>query len=522
MRSTRLGRIILSLAGTVLVWSQGASAQTFRVDDPVIRQMWAEGMEQSQVESLAQILTDYIGPRLAGSPNLDAAGDWALGKFREWGVPARKEEYGTWEGWQLGITHVDLIAPRVHTLEAHVLAWSPGTDGPMEGDVLIVPEFSSEAEATRWLPSVAGKIVLVSPPEPMCRAPHELESNTTPETVERLAQRRAALQQSYGERLTLFGGRGAPQQFADAGAAGIISSTWSGGWGVNKVFSASTRDIPSVDLSCEDYGLLFRMAENDQAPRVRMNIEAENLGEVPQFNVLAELRGTELPDEYVLLGAHLDSWHSATGATDNGTGSVMMMEAMRILKAAYPNPRRTILVGLWGPEEMGLIGSGAFREDHPEVMEGLQAAFNQDNGTWRIERIEAQGLLYAGEHIARWVSAVPDEIAQHITLEFPGGQNNTGSDHVSFLCTGAPAFRLQSAYDEYRQYTWHTNRDTYDKISFDDLRNNATLAAMLAYGASEDPERVPRDRAILPIDPRTGEPRAWVRCSTPRRSSGGE
>jgi carboxypeptidase Q len=522
MRSARYGRIVLSLAAVVLIWSQGATAQTFRVDDPVIRQMWTEGMEQSQVESLAQILTDYIGPRLAGSPNLDAAGDWALGKFREWGVPARKEEYGTWEAWQFGITHVDLIAPRVHTLEAHVLAWSPGTDGPMEGDVLIVPEFSSEAEAARWLPSVAGKIVLVSPPEPMCRAPHELETNTTPEIVERLAQRRAALQQSYGERLTRFGGRGAPQQFADAGAAGIISSTWSGGWGVNKVFSASTRDIPSVDLSCEDYGLLFRMAENDQAPRVRMNIEAENLGEAPQFNVLAELRGTELPDEYVLLGAHLDSWHSATGATDNGTGSVMMMEAMRILKAAYPNPRRTILVGLWGPEEMGLIGSGAFREDHPEVVEGLQAAFNQDNGTWRIQRIEAQGLLYAGEHIARWVSAVPDEIAQHITLEFPGGQNNTGSDHVSFLCTGAPAFRLQSAYDEYRQYTWHTNRDTYDKISFDDLRANATLAAMLAYGASEDPERVPRDRAILPIDPRTGEPRAWVRCSTPRRSSGGE
>ena len=522
MRSTRLGRIILSLAGTVLVWSQGASAQTFRVDDPVIRQMWAEGMEQSQVESLAQILTDYIGPRLAGSPNLEAAGDWALSKFQEWGVPARKEQYGTWEGWQFGITHMDLVAPRVKTLEAHVLAWSPGTDGPMEGDVLIVPEFSSEEEANRWLPSVAGKMVLVSPPEPMCRAPHEFETNATAETVERLAQRRAELQQSYRERLTPFGGRGAPQQFADAGAAGIISSNWSGGWGVNKVFSAPTRDIPSVDLSCEDYGLLFRMAEHDQAPRVRMNIEAENLGEVPQFNVLAELRGTELPDEYVLLGAHLDSWHSATGATDNATGSVMMMEAMRILEAAYPNPRRTILVGLWGPEEMGLIGSGSFREDHPEVMEGLQAAFNQDNGTWRIERIEAQGLLYAGEHIARWVSAVPDEIAQHITLEFPGGQNNAGSDHVSFLCTGAPSFRLQSAYDEYRQYTWHTNRDTYDKISFDDLRNNATLAAMLAYGASEDPERVPRDRAVLPIDPRTGEPRTWVRCSTPRRSSGGE
>jgi len=521
MRSARIACTLLAVATMPLVMSRDVSAQTFRTDDPVIRQMWTLGMERSQTEDLAQILTDFIGPRLAGSPNLDAAADWALGKFEEWGVPARKEQYGTWNGWQFGATHVDLVAPRVQTLEAEVLAWSPGTGGPMEGDVLIVPEFSSETAATEWLPSVQGKIVLVSAPEPMCRAPYELETNATPETVERLAQQRRELQSDYRQRLTHFG-RGATQRLADAGAAGIISSSWSSGWGVNKVFSASTRDVPSVDLSCEDYGMVFRMAEKGQGPRIRMNIEAEDLGEMPQFNVLAELRGSELPDEYVLLGAHLDSWHAATGATDNATGSVMMMEAMRILKAAYPNPRRTIIVGLWGPEEMGLIGSGTFREDHPEVMEGLQAAFNQDNGSWRIERIEAQGLLYAGQHIARWVSQVPDEIARHITLEFPGGQNNSGSDHTSFLCTGAPSFRLQAAYDEYRQYTWHTNRDTYDKIVFDDLKNNATLAAMLAYAASEDPERVPRDRTVLPIDPRTGEPRRWAQCGTPRRSGGGE
>lgn len=522
MRSARSFPIILTLAAMAPAMSRDGSAQTFRNDDPVIRQMWTVGMEGSQTEDLAQILTDFIGPRLAGSPNLDAAADWALAKFAEWGVPARKEQYGTWNGWQSGITHVDLVAPRVQTLEAEVLAWSPGTGGPLEGEVVIVPAFASEADATGWLPTVRDKIVLVSAPEPMCRAPQELEANATPETVERLAQQRQELQRAYRQRLEPLGGRNAAQRIADAGAAGIISSSWSGGWGVNKVFRAPTRDAPSVDLSCEDYGMVFRMAEKGQGPRIRMEIEAVDLGEVPQFNVIAELRGTELPDEYVLLGAHLDSWHAATGATDNATGSVMMMEAMRILKATYPEPRRTIIVGLWGPEEMGLIGSGAFREDHPEVMEGLQAAFNQDNGTWRIERIEAQGLLYAGPHIARWISQVPDEIAQHITLEFPGGQNNAGSDHVSFLCTGAPSFRLQAAYDEYRQYTWHTNRDTFDKIVLDDLRNNATLAAMLAYAASEDPERVPRDRAILPIDPRTGEPRGWVGCFPPRRSGGGE
>jgi len=495
-----------------------ASAQTFRSDDPVMHQLWMLGMEQSQTKDLAQYLTDFIGPRLAGSTNLQAAQDWAVSKFKEWGVPARKEQYGTWNGWRLGTAHVDLIQPRVQTLEAEVLAWSPGTDGPMEGDVVSVPEVASEAEAARWLASAQGKIVLVDAPEPTCRAPHEYEANATPESVERLAQERLEMRRSYSERLQAFGGRDAVQRLVEAGAAGLLTSNWSSGWGVNKVFSAPTRDVPSLDLSCEDYGMIFRMAERGQGPRVRMDIEAEYLGEVPQFNVIAELKGTELPDEYVLLGAHLDSWHAATGATDNATGSVMMMEAMRLLKRAYPNPRRTIIVGLWGPEEMGATGSRAFREDHPEVVEGLQVAFNQDNGTWRIERIEAQGLLYAGQHIARWVSQVPEEISRHITLEFPGGQNNTGSDHVSFLCAGAPSFRLQSAYDEYRQYTWHTNRDTFDKIVFDDLKNNATLAAMLAYAASEDPERVPRDRALLPIDPRTGEPRQWVRCGAARRS----
>jgi hypothetical protein len=518
----------LPLAACITLFSgQEATGQTFRSDDDVIRQMWTLGMEQSQVRNLAQILTDFIGPRLAGSPNLDQAADWAVETFQDWGVPARKEQYGTWEGWTFGTTHVDLVSPRIQTLESEILAYSLGTDGPMEAEVVTVPAFSSEAEAVAWLPTVEGKIVLLSAAEPMCRGPHEFESNATPETVERMAQDRQRRFGDYQSRLANFGGSNprrqtslAAQRFAEAGAAAVISSSWSQGWGVNKVFSAPTRDVPAIDLSCEDYGMVFRMAEKGQRPRIRMDLEAEYLGEVPQFNVIAELRGTELPDEYVLLGAHLDSWHAATGATDNATGSVMMMEAMRILKAAYPNPRRTILVGLWGPEEMGLIGSGTFREDHPEVMEGLQAAFNQDNGTWRIERLEAQGLLYAGEHLARWVSGVPDEISRHITLEFPGGQNNAGSDHVSFLCTGAPSFRLQSAYDEYRQYTWHTNRDTFDKIVIDDLKSNATLAAMLAYAASEDPERVPRDRAVLPIHPRTGQPRTWVGCFPPRRSSG--
>jgi len=135
-----------------------------------------------------------------------------------------------------------------------------------------------------------------------------------------------------------------------------------------------------------------------------------------------------------------------------------------------------------------------------------------------VETIEGQGLRFVGDHVARWVAQIPDEIAENIKLDFPGAQGNTGSDHVSFLCHGAPGLRLQSNYPDYRQYTWHTNRDTYDKIVFDDLKNNATLAAMLAYEASQDPTLVSRDRAILPPDPETGQPRQWVPCLPVHRS----
>ncbi len=379
----------------------------------------------------------------------------------------------------------------------------------------------TEQLAREWLETVSGKFVLMSAPQQMCRAPQELERYARPETVMRLDSLRRATSQEWQARLQPLAPRFQAQAAVDqAGALGLLSSRWSGGWGVNKIFSTSAESAVGIDLSCEDYGLLYRLVAGGETPTLRVHAQAEDLGEVSQFNVIAELRGNELPDEYVLLGAHLDSWHGATGATDNGTGTITMLEAMRILKETYPQPRRTILIGHWGAEEMGLIGSGSFREDHPEVIEGLQLMFNQDNGTWRFEIIEGQGFLNAGDHFRRWMSVVPTEISEHITLDFPGPQANRGSDHISFLCAGVPAFRLQSPYDEYRQYTWHTNRDTYDKIVFDDLKENATLAAMLAYMASEDPERMSRERATLPISQRTGEPLEWVECRSPRRTSG--
>ncbi len=239
---------------------------------------------------------------------------------------------------------------------------------------------------------------------------------------------------------------------------------------------------------------------------------------VPTFNVFAEIKGTEKPEEYVILSAHFDSWDGGSGATDNGTGTLVMMEAMRLLKKFYPNPKRTILVGLWGSEEQGLNGSRAFVEDNPAIINKVQAVFNQDNGTGRVVNIQGQGFLNSYNYIGRWLSAVPQNIRQYIETSFPGQPGTGGSDFASFVAAGAPAFSLSSNSWLYGTYTWHTNKDTYDKIVFDDVRNNAILTAILAYMASEDPQQTSRTKIDLPL--RNGEPGKWPEPKSPNRKGG--
>ena len=516
-----IARALLLTAAFTLT-TQRLQAQTFPADDPVIQAIWEEGMgEGSRAHDLAQALLDSIGPRLMGSPAYSRSADWLLANYERWGIEAARQEYGIWTGWDRGFTHIDLLEPRVRTLEGTMMAWSPGSDGPVEGEVIALPNFTEAGEFEAWLPSVEGKFVAISFAEPTCREDQSWEDHATPESFQRMVdardQARQEWQRSYGP---LFMAASGARRVEEAGALGVLTARWSNGWGVDKIFAALTRQVPSVHLSCEDYSLVHRLASRGQGPRIRLDSRAESLGDVPAFNVVASIPGTELPDEYVLLSAHLDSWDGASGATDNGTGTIMMHEAMRILRATYPNPRRTIMVGHWGGEEQGLIGSTAFAADNPEVVDGLQASFNQDNGTWRIDFIRMQGFLGAGKHFARWFEVIPPEITGHIELDIPGVPETGGSDHMSFICKPAPGFRLQSNYPDYRQYTWHTNRDTFDKIVFDDLRNNATLAAMLVYAASEDPERMDVTQRVMPVNERTGQQGTWPQCRPPRRSPG--
>jgi hypothetical protein len=417
-------------------------------------------------------------------------------------MEARQEKVGTWRGWRRGHSHIDLMTPRVRTLEGTMLAWSPGTNKKdVIAQTIILPRFNDSTEFVKWLPQAKGKFVMASAAMPTCRPTDNWTTHATPESKERMDSLRLQVNRDWAARVAATGyslalGSGSlGVRLEQAGVAGVVTSRPKNAWGTIDVFETYNTKAPAVALSCEDYGLVYRLTENRQSPTLRINTDAELLGEQPIFNTIGVLKGTELPNEYVLLSAHFDSFDGGSGATDNGTGTLTMLEAMRILSTVYPKPKRTIIVGHWTAEEHGLVGSRAFSEDHPEIREGLQALFNQDAGTGRIQRVNGGGLISGGEHLVTWMSIIPTEMSAAINVGNPGSPSSGGSDDASFSCWGLPAFGMGGVSWDYGSYTWHTNRDTYDKVVFDDLRHNATLTAMLAYLAAESPTKVGRVKA---------------------------
>jgi hypothetical protein len=517
------GRIAATAALTVALSGAGAAtAQTPSSRESVIEAIQDEATNDSRLEPLAQALLDSIGPRLTGSPGMERAQDWAVQTLESWGVDARTEEYGTWEGWDRGASHIDLVVPRVRALEGRVLAWSAGTGGaPLEAPVAIVPAIGSRAEWDAFAGTVGGKWVMVGLAQPSCRPDEQWAEFQQPGSGQRMADARQAEAQRLARSLRAGSSDGTlaavHRALEDAGAAGIIVSDWPGFPGTVRVMEAYNRRTPTFELSCEDFGLVHRLAENGDGPVVRLTSDARGLGEVPVSNVVAEIPGTELPDEYVVLSAHFDSWDGASGGTDNGAGAVQMMETMRVLAAVAPRPKRTLLLTLWSGEEQGLLGSGAFAEDHPEILDGIQVVFNQDRGTGRIVHIDTQGFTDSGEPLTRWLAQVPGEVTSYVETDMPGRPSG-GSDYGSFVCRGVPSIPLGLLGWKYGEYTWHSNRDTYDKLVFDDLRDNVVLTASLAYLASEDPERVGRGRRELAAGP-DGQPASWPECRPVLRRS---
>jgi hypothetical protein len=490
--------------------------------DAMIQKIMDEGMQRSQVMKFAQTLLDSVGPRLTGSSDADRAQAFMLASYEKWGIPARIENYGTWNAWKNGGAFAELTFPRVRGLEVSAMGWSPGTKGKwVTGNVIVIPEDVVTPELfAAWVPKAKGTFVLLNAPQLACRMPSQLAEFGTIESRDRLRQEQSALTASFSQRVLAGGGpRGIQAKLKAAGALGALTTNFSQYPGINKVFGSAAQEVPTVDVGCEDMGLLYRLAANNQSPKIRLMVDAEKGAERPVGNVIAEMKGATLPNEYVVLSAHFDSFTGGSGATDNGTGSLTMIEAMRILRTVYPNPKRTIIIGLWNSEEQGLNGSKAYAEMHPEVLAGMQMLFNQDNGTGRISSISPGPFVQGGAVLTRYLQAMPSEITQWIRL---GGTSPFGgpggTDHTTFVCHKAPGIGTGALGWDYSNTSWHTNRDTFDKIIAEDLRNNATLIAMLAYMASEDAEKFPRD--LVPQGNNTdGTPRAWPACPGPTKSA---
>lgn len=503
--------------GLLLLISVKVQAQ-----NPVIEAIIQEANENSQLETLAHELMDGIGPRLVGSPQMQKAHDWAVSQYQGWGITARNEQWGEWKGWERGITHIDMVAPWTRSLSGMQLAWSPASPkGGVAGEVVMIPDLADSIAFQKWLPSVKGKYVMISAPQLTGRPDYNWEKWAKEGSLDKIKEAQSQLDAEWTNRISRTGlnRRTLPEALENAGAVGILTSYWSRAFGANKIFSASTKKIPTVDISLEDYGMLFRLVESGKKPQINLNAQSKETGIQPTFNTIAEIKGTERPDEYVMLSAHFDSWDGGTGATDNGTGTILMMEVMRVLKKVYPNPKRTILVGHWGSEEQGLNGSRAFVEDHPEMMDKIQVLFNQDNGTGRVANLSGQGFVDSYEYLGRWLNKVPRTITSEIETAFPGNPGGGGSDYASFVAAGVPAFNLSSLSWDYSTQTWHTNMDTYDKIVFDDVRSNVILAAIMVYMACEEPEMVSREKRI-PLNFRTGEPTEWPSPRSPNRKGG--
>ena len=534
---TSLNKKLLSLALVLLMALPlpllGAGAATENIDYDTITLIRQEGFRDSHVMEIMSQLSDYIGQRLTGSPNAKRANEWTRDQFAAWGLQnAHLEPWGPFgRSWSQEFVSVRMTSPEAVPLYAIPFAWSPGTNGVVTGKVMIVKVEKVE-DLDKYHGKLAGAIVLYGEPREI--KPHEsaemrrydektlaevAEYNAGPQrlpaqfTPQALAQARRineALRKFWADEnvaAVIQPGRG------DGGTifvAQVSSNVWRQGreW-----------PVPTLAMAAEHYGRLYRLVSRDVPVTVELELRTKFYDNAETFNTIAEIPGTDKKDEIVMLGAHLDSWHGGTGATDNGAGCAVMMEAVRILKALNIRPRRTIRIALWTGEEQGLLGSRAYAKEHfgfraeseadkraaaeagpaapnrpptgpltlkPEQSK-LAAYFNVDNGTGRIRGIYTQENAAVAPIFEQWFTPFHDLGAQTISM-----RNTGGTDHLSFDAVGIPGFQFIQDEIEYDTRTHHSNMDVYERIQPSDMMQNAVIVAAFVYEAAMRDQMLPR------------------------------
>ncbi|MGH9381030.1 MAG: M20/M25/M40 family metallo-hydrolase [Thermoanaerobaculia bacterium] len=510
-------------------------------DYDVLNRIRQEGFHESQVMELARHLTDHIGPRLTGSPGLRQANEWTRQKFAEWGLAeARLEPFEFGEGWSFSKASVRLVEPGTAVLRAQPKAWTPGTDGAVRGEVMRA-KIEEEKDLEALNGKVAGKILLLDePPEP--KSPDEpVFDRHDEDDLAELAKYeipddeddREVWLERRRERIAL--GRKRNAFLAEEGALatievssfehGVVRVTGGGNLGI----PGEPVGVPALVMAVEPYSRLLRLLDDEVTPVLEIEVEAERHDETTQaFNTLAEIAGEGRKPEIVMAGAHLDSWHGGTGATDDGAGVVVVMEAARILSSLGLEPRRSIRFALWGGEEQGLLGSEAHVEEHfahrppsdePEERElperyrrpgwpiepkpdfaRFSVYLNIDNGGGAVRGIWAQENLGAMKRFERWIEPLSDLGVTTVTMRETGS-----TDHVPFDRVGLPGFQFIQDRRDYSTRTHHSDIDTYEHLSPEDLKQASVVLASLLWQAANDPQPFPRKP--MPEEPEEEEER---------------
>jgi carboxypeptidase Q len=498
-----------------------------KVDLEAMTRIRYEGFHNSQVEDLAAGLLDDIGPRLTGSPNMKRANEWTRDKLKSFGLAnPHLESWGPFgRGWSQRYINVRMVSPDVAPFIAYAKAWTPGTKGAVTAGC-IRANIESEKDFDKYRGKLAGMIVLLGPdPEvkPISVAPYRRLTEQDLSEISQYAIQSEKPKFSFDEHLKLLAFQKALNKFlADERAVAVIDYgrlTSGGGTvavsgGVFETGQSST--IPALTIAVEHWTRIARLLQRKKDVQLELNVVNDFYDdESPQYNTVAEILGTDAKEQIVMLGAHLDSWHSGTGATDNGAGCIVMMEAVRILQSLGIRPRRTIRIALWSGEEQGMLGSQRYVEDHfgarpqsdrpewkgsptlflteagPVMAKAEQTKvsvyFNLDNGTGRIRGVYLQENAAVGPIFEAWMRPFQDLGMSTLTMRDTGG-----TDHLAFDFVGIPAFQFVQDPIEYSTRTHHSNMDVYDRLQFDDLKQAAVVVAGFVYDAAMRDQMLPR------------------------------
>jgi carboxypeptidase Q len=480
--------LLLILVVISLLIGSVAGAQE-PIDRDMIAKIKDEGLNHSQVEDTFTHFTEDIGPRLTGSPAHKQAAEWARAKLQEWGLnDAHLEPFEFGRGWTMDKLTVEMVAPRYLPLIGFAEAWSPS----MMREVIAPPVFigdKNEQEILRMRSKLKGTIVLSQPIQTVFERADRPQPTLSEKPVA-IGQPRRTVPPPPVNRQTMT------RLLTQARPAVVLRPNF-GEHGTLFVLGVPNRQatVPSIVLSSEHYNLIARMMQRGIPVKLRVNLKTRFLTrDKNSYNVIAEVSGTDpvLKDQIVMIGAHLDSWHAGTGATDNADGSAVVMEALRILKSIGARPKRTIRVALWSGEEEGLLGSKAYVARHltgdanKSEREKFDVYFSLDPGTgpiygWYLENNEAVRPIFD-----QWLDQFHD-VASRKNIIQPIGN----TDHLSFIAVGIPGFNAVQDYTNYDVRTHHTNVDTFERVNLTELRQCAVVMASFAYLAAMRTERIP-------------------------------